>query len=269
MSPRSATLACAVVGLLLPLATPRETAAQPAPVLIGAVVHVDDGDTIDVRIGERVERVRYIGIDAPEIAHEPGGGRPGRGGAPGGRGAARLNAALVGGRAVRLELDVEARDRYGRLLAYVWAGETMINAELLRRGYARTLPIAPNLRYASRFATLEAEARAERRGLWGDPEAWDSGGGQGPALGVERTTAITIVRWRLVPRSDRRPKHLHVTSRARVGHVVHVRASLPERHGARIAALGQHRDPPRAFRAQPPLGVGDKRARHAAAAPFR
>src|SRR5262245_30337210 len=133
MSPPSTALACMLVALLLPLATPRETAGQPA--LTGTVVHVDDGDTIDVRIAERVERVRYIGVDAPEIAHEPRGRRPGRFGAPGGRDAARLNAALVAHRVVRLELDVKPRDRYGRLLAYVWSDETMINAELLRRGY--------------------------------------------------------------------------------------------------------------------------------------
>jgi micrococcal nuclease len=126
------------------------------------VVHVEDGDTVDVRIGGRAERVRYIGIDAPEIPHH------GVGGAPGGAAARRLNEALAAGRQVRLELDQERRDRYGRLLAYVWVGRTMINLEMIRRGYARALSIPPNVRHAAWFARAQAEARAARRGLWAD-----------------------------------------------------------------------------------------------------
>src|SRR5438105_8482370 len=162
MSALRTILASALVSIALPLAA----AGAAGDRLLVRVVHVDDGDTIDVRIGNRVERVRYIGIDAPEIAHAPSDGRPGRTGTRGGSDATRMNAALVGGRAVGLELDVETRDRYGRLLAYVWAGETMINAELIRRGYARTMPIAPNLRYATRLAAPESEPRAQHRGLW-------------------------------------------------------------------------------------------------------
>jgi micrococcal nuclease len=223
--------------------------------IVGTVVHVDDGDTIDVRIGARVVRVRYIGIDAPEIAH----GDRGPGG-PGGFAAARLNAALVGGRAVRLELDVERHDRYGRVLAYVWTGDTMLNAELVGRGYARAMPIAPNLRHAARFAALEAEARAARRGLWesGALASRDAGGERAPAL---RSDAG------LVPRH--RSEHLHVPPGAGVARVTHVRARLPERHRPRVAALGQHRDPPRPSGPQPPLPLRHQRPRHAAAAPFR
>lgn len=138
-------------------------AARPSlagGVLEGRVVRVDDGDTIDVRVGDRLERVRYIGLDAPEVGHH------GVGGAPGGLAAARMNAALLGDGRVRLELDAEERDSYGRLLAYVWVGDRMINAELLGRGYARALRIPPNLRYAALFAALEREARRARRGLW-------------------------------------------------------------------------------------------------------
>lgn len=126
----------------------------------GTVVNVDDGDTIDVRLGDRIERVRYIGMDAPEVPHY------GVGGARGGEAAARLNRSLVGGRRVRLELDVEQRDHYGRLLAYIWVDGVMINVELVRRGYARALRIPPNVRYQRAFAAAEAEARAARRGLW-------------------------------------------------------------------------------------------------------
>jgi micrococcal nuclease len=125
-----------------------------------AVLQVVDGDTIHVRCGVRVEKVRYIGIDAPEIHH------PIWGAEPGGREAAALNRRLVGGRHVRLELDVRARDQYGRLLAYVWAADMMVNAELVRLGYAQVMTIPPNVRYQALFLKLQREARAAGRGLW-------------------------------------------------------------------------------------------------------
>jgi micrococcal nuclease len=125
-----------------------------------AVVHVVDGDTIHVQCDARVEKVRYIGIDAPEIHH------PTWGEEPGGREAAALNRRLVGGRHVRLELDVRARDQYGRLLAYVWAGDLMVNAEVVRLGYAQVMTVPPNVRYQTLFLKLQREARAAGRGLW-------------------------------------------------------------------------------------------------------
>ena len=124
------------------------------------VVRVVDGDTIYVRIGERVEKVRYIGVNAPEIHH------PQKGEEPGGREAMAVNRRLVEGKSVRLELDVQSRDRYGRLLAYVWVGETMINAELVRRGYAQVMTVPPNVRYQELFLKLQRGAREARRGLW-------------------------------------------------------------------------------------------------------
>lgn len=138
-------------------ATPASVAGD---VLEGRVVWIDDGDTIDVRLGGRRERVRYIGLNAPEVGHR------GVGGEPGGRAAAWMNARLLGDGRVRLELDAETRDAYGRLLAYVWVGNRMVNAELLHRGYARALRIPPNVRYAALFASLERQARQAGRGLW-------------------------------------------------------------------------------------------------------
>src|SRR2546423_6498820 len=92
--------------------------AQPAT-LEGTVVRVVDGDTIHVRVADRVEKVRYIGVNTPEVHH------PRKGEEPGGREATAVNRTLVDGRRVRLETDVRPRDRYGRLLAYVWVGEVM------------------------------------------------------------------------------------------------------------------------------------------------
>ena len=153
------------------------TSSVAAPMVReGAVVHVDDGDTIEVRIGDRVERVRYIGMDAPEVAHE------GVGGMRGGDAAARLNQALVASRRVRLELDREERDRYGRLLAYVWVDDAMINLEIVRRGYAHALTIPPNVRYARWFVAVEREARAAGRGLWGSGDLDDRATAPTPAI---------------------------------------------------------------------------------------
>jgi micrococcal nuclease len=126
----------------------------------GTVVRVVDGDTIYVQLGDRVEKIRYIGINSPEIHH------PIKGEEPGGREAAEVNRRLVDGHHVRLELDVRARDRYGRLLAYVWVGNTMVNAELLRLGYAQVMTVPPNVRHQDLFIKLQREARDANRGLW-------------------------------------------------------------------------------------------------------
>jgi micrococcal nuclease len=126
----------------------------------GLVVKVVDGDTIHVRVDERLEKVRYIGVNTPEVHH------PTRGEEPGGREASDVNRRLVAGRHVRLELDVQSRDRYGRLLAYVWVGDTMVNAELVRQGYAQVMTVPPNVRYQRLFLDLQRDARQAGRGLW-------------------------------------------------------------------------------------------------------
>ena len=149
----------ALGGGLLALVTALPAWSTPAPVE-GTVVRVVDGDTIHVRICARVEKVRYIGVNTPEVHH------PTKGEEPGGREAAEVNRRLVEGQAVRLELDVQERDRYGRLLAYVWIGDLMINAELVRLGYAQVMTIPPNVRYQEVFLKLQREAREAGRGLW-------------------------------------------------------------------------------------------------------
>ena len=128
--------------------------------LTASVLRVVDGDTIHVRLDGRVEKVRYIGMDTPEVQH------PTRGEEPGGREASAANRRLVEGRTVRLELDVQERDRYGRLLAYVHVGALMVNAELVRLGYAQVLTIPPNVRHAELLLRLQREARDAGRGLW-------------------------------------------------------------------------------------------------------
>jgi micrococcal nuclease len=135
------------------------------PSAAGATARIErvvDGDTVVVRVDGRRERVRYIGIDTPESV------RPDAPDECYGERAAAENRRLVEGRRVRLVLDVEERDRFGRLLAYVYRAEDgrFVNAALVRAGHARTLTIAPNVRFAARFARLAADARRAGRGLW-------------------------------------------------------------------------------------------------------
>ena len=129
--------------------------------LHGRVVHIADGDTIRVQLDDgRVERVRYIGVDTPESV------KPGTPVQCFAKKASHFNASLVAGRKVTLRLDAEQRDRYGRLLAYVYAGSTFVNRALVARGYARTLTIPPNVAHADEFARLARDARESGIGLW-------------------------------------------------------------------------------------------------------
>jgi len=137
--------------------------SPPAPAageLVVSVVDVVDGDTIEVRIEGEIEDVRYIGIDTPESV------APGQPVECFGVEASEENERLVAGRRVRLDFDAERRDRYGRLLAYVYVGERFINAELVRGGFATTLEIAPNDSFAGLFDRLQQEAGNAGSGLW-------------------------------------------------------------------------------------------------------
>jgi micrococcal nuclease len=135
---------------------------DPAPDT-ARVVRVVDGDTIAVQVGGRSERVRYIGVDTPETK------KPGTPVECYGRRASAENARLVEGERVRLVADAEARDRYGRMLAYVYRVDDgrFVNAELIRGGFAQPLTIPPNVAHAAEFAALARTARREGRGLWG------------------------------------------------------------------------------------------------------
>ena len=126
------------------------------------VVRVVDGDTVVVRTGGREERVRYIGVDTPESV------KPGTPVQCFAKAASAANRRLVQGRAVKLVRDAEARDRYGRTLAYVYrAGDGLfVNAELVRQGYAKPLAIRPNVAHRREFSRLAASARKAGRGLW-------------------------------------------------------------------------------------------------------
>jgi micrococcal nuclease len=135
---------------------------DPASSTTARVLRVVDGDTILVAVGGRQERVRYIGVDTPETV------KPHTRVQCFGKRASAANHRLVDGRTVRLVAGAEARDRYGRLLAYVYRASDgrFVNEALIRGGYATTLAIAPNVRFAGRFAALARQARDAGRGLW-------------------------------------------------------------------------------------------------------
>jgi micrococcal nuclease len=139
-------------------------------------VHVSrntDGDTIRVRMPDGTEeKVRFIGVNTPEstIEHEPYGKEA----------SSYTKRRLPVGTRIWLETDVGLRDRYGRILAYVWMTPTadrdaaavrahMFNAELLLQGYAELMTIPPDVKYVDVFRPMAAEAREAGNGLWGLP----------------------------------------------------------------------------------------------------
>lgn len=144
-------------------------APAPGPVTPAEVTYVVDGDTIAVTLEDGTEeRVRLIGIDTPECS-EPA--------EPYAVEAEAYTRSALDGQTVYLELDAEHRDKYGRLLAYVWTEDptapdlsvpdAMFNARLLADGYAALLTIPPNVRYADTFVECERAAHVQETGLWG------------------------------------------------------------------------------------------------------
>jgi len=153
---------------------PWETQAGAAAGARTVIARVVDGDTVEARIGGRIEDVRLIGVDTPETV------KPDTPVQCFGPQASHFTKRRLEGRPVRLVFGVERRDVYGRLLAYVYlprrtlsvpqhgqSAMRLFNAELIRRGLARTLTIPPNDRYAARFKRLELRAARRGRGLWG------------------------------------------------------------------------------------------------------
>lgn len=118
------------------------------------VTRVIDGDTIIIATGQRV---RYIGIDTPEVYPQREAF---------GMEAWQVNRKLVEGRKVRLERDISDTDKYGRLLRYVYVDGIFVNAELVRLGLAEARAYPPDTKYQDLLAQLEREARQAGRGVW-------------------------------------------------------------------------------------------------------
>lgn len=129
------------------------------------VTEVNDGDTVTIitksflGIIIKTEKVRLIGIDAPELAQEPFGRKAKN----------HLKKILrESDWLVKVELDVQKRDRYGRVLAYLWTKQgEMVNYRMVRDGYAMVYTVAPNVKYAEKLLEAQRLAREEGRGIWG------------------------------------------------------------------------------------------------------
>lgn len=124
----------------------------------GRVIKVNDGDTVTVVIGRRHERIRLIGIDAPELGQRPWGRK------------AKEHIKEIIDRSnstVIIEFDVQRRDRYRRLLAYLWTRDRhLINFEMLRDGYAVLYTFPPNIKYVDTLRDGQRQAREKRLGIW-------------------------------------------------------------------------------------------------------
>lgn len=134
-----------------------------------SVIRVVDGDTIIIDRGRGNERLRYIGVDAPESV------KPDTPVEFMGKEAWAANARLVEGRTVLLEKDVSDTDRFGRLLRYVWVedpgrpgGQVLVNLELVASGVAQAVTFPPDVRHADDFIEAERAAREQGLGLWGE-----------------------------------------------------------------------------------------------------
>ena len=139
-----------------------QTVASPSPTTASnleqvKVIRVVDGDTIEIEGGQKV---RYIGIDAPETVD------PNRPVGCYGKEASNKNKELVEGKTVGLEKDISDKDKYGRLLRYVYVGDTFVNETLVKEGYAQVSTYPPDVKYQDKFLVAQKDARDNNRGLW-------------------------------------------------------------------------------------------------------
>ena len=139
------------------------------------VLSVVDGDTIKVHYKGKEESVRLIGIDTPESRMNQRArmesqrtGEDLKAIIEMGKKATRfVRSQIKPGDQVRIELDIQSRDGYGRLLGYIFlANDTMLNEGIVKAGFAYLLTIPPNVKYKDRFLKAYREARENRRGLW-------------------------------------------------------------------------------------------------------
>ena len=149
------------------------SAAAPAPDPWACeIARIVDGDTFHCADGRKV---RLIGIDSPEL----------RQGAAAREAREALQRLLPVGRAIRLQIDVAARDRWGRILAYAWSGSRLVNEAMIRGGWALLYTVPPNVKYVGRLERAQNEARAAGAGLWA------SGGFECPPAAFRRRQCVS------------------------------------------------------------------------------
>jgi micrococcal nuclease len=158
-----ATVALAVVLTIGYMAIGQDTNSPDLTENEARVIKVADGDTITINYQGQEEKVRLIGIDTPESVH------PDRSkNVPFGKVASDFTKSHLLGEVIQIELDAQERDKYGRLLAYVYLDGKMFNETLLEEGMAVLSTYPPNVKYVDRFTDLERTAREKNKGLWGE-----------------------------------------------------------------------------------------------------
>ena len=154
-------------GSATPAPIPGAPARPTGPTQDATLVRVVDGDTIRVMVGGVEERVRYIGIDTPELnLSSPATPDPYA------EAATDANARLLASGRLVLEKDVSERDQYGRLLRNVWleldGTWTLLNLALVAEGYAQVSTYPPDVKYVDALLAAQRAAREDERGLWGE-----------------------------------------------------------------------------------------------------
>lgn len=125
------------------------------------VDRVIDGDSVVVSLHGQNEKVRFIGVDTPETVH------PEKGEQPFGKESSNYTKSRLEGQTIELEFDVQERDQYGRILAYIWIEDEHFNLTLVQEGYAVASTWPPNVKYADLYKTAQRAAREAEKGLWG------------------------------------------------------------------------------------------------------
>ena len=154
------TLLLFTYALLLSGCSNDSTITSPNSATVKLVV---DGDTIDIAIGGNTERVRFIGVNTPETKHPTKGVE-----CFGPEASAYTEKLLPAGTKLRVERDIEARDKYGRLLLYVYIANSnvFVNLDLVLKGYARPMVFEPNTAHRADFAQAATQAELHNVGLW-------------------------------------------------------------------------------------------------------
>jgi micrococcal nuclease len=140
----------------------KSAAANQAMVKVERTV---DGDTIEIELNGKKEKVRLIGIDTPETK------KPNTPVMYYGKEASAYTNKRLYNQTISLEWDVDRRDKYNRLLAYVWIDDELFNETLVKEGYARLSTFPPNVKYVDRFTKAQELARKQGSGIWKDYNA--------------------------------------------------------------------------------------------------
>lgn len=127
------------------------------------VAKVSDGDTFTIIIDNKKYGVRLIGVDTPESVHPNK-----KKNVPYGKIASDYTKSRLEGKKVILKKDVQARDKYGRILAFVYIDGKMYNEELIEEGHAKIMTVPPNVGNTERFKKLQKEAQKLKKGVWNE-----------------------------------------------------------------------------------------------------